>query len=675
MPSIAKSVYEHDNEHDTNMENDECTWYTSKSMIDNDSDMGNLYGYEPCKTILDDTNYCSKSQGKTQRVFPKPIQLATLTCNCVLCAGKLIGNPTIDCEQKWVTNKDVDLYVQKKMQCFDRVMAEKHLESLVAIKNEVDKELESYIDLPTESKAFRERRIRVEREKSVVTFKRTPTMMKTHRRKGGGKGKKGPIVVSNETIQARKAEKRRNRKIIKQKQEEKRKIEFEEKNITTHKIEIPIVVIEPEIVDDDTNTDSENDNDNMDLEYFKIIKANIPKYTKDDIDLNDDIVWKKVPNKKYAKPCPTIKLGLKCGNKKCQYNHIIPTTKSETKLENKPETKSYDDPSKKRTILCNSVIRKVHCRHGTMCRFAHNKEELVITNCSFSNTCVFVTKKNGIYYNNTSKDKVCGRKHLGESIENVYTRLGLDSKPEIKPTPKPEIKSDTKNFVSSFTFSQIVSSTTVKDTIPFSYSSIVANTIIAPPLPTTPPPSLPPKPLLPTTPPPLPTTLPPDIEDDFEIVNSKKQVAICKYYLEGKECPHAKCRFSHGDIMEPKINICKHFTDNKICMHDNCSKSIQEYTYEKAIDILTDENKIAIKKKCTKMCESIVNGIPCRHGTNCRFAHSRDELVIGECFFGTLCKYTKHQGCGIYKNISSYICLFKHPGETKNSYNTRVKTS
>lgn len=67
----------------------------------------------------------------------------------------------------------------------------------------------------------------------------------------------------------------------------------------------------------------------------------------------------------------------------------------------------------------------------------------------------------------------------------------------------------------------------------------------------------------------------------------------------------------------------------------------------------------------------------CRHGAECRFAHSWDQLAKKECSFECDCRYTKHQSGGVYRNVTNpknpdKICTFWHPDETNASWFARM---
>jgi hypothetical protein len=72
----------------------------------------------------------------------------------------------------------------------------------------------------------------------------------------------------------------------------------------------------------------------------------------------------------------------------------------------------------------------------------------------------------------------------------------------------------------------------------------------------------------------------------------------------------------------------------------------------------------------TKMCDSITSGNPCRHKTNCRFAHSLDELNIVECQHGTNCLFIKSHN-GVLYNSEGKFCKCIHPEESRANYFSR----
>ena len=76
----------------------------------------------------------------------------------------------------------------------------------------------------------------------------------------------------------------------------------------------------------------------------------------------------------------------------------------------------------------------------------------------------------------------------------------------------------------------------------------------------------------------------------------------------------------------------------------------------------------------TKLCQSVINKTECKHGKNCRFAHSESELTKKECSYGTRCSFVhlKHSGIYVNKKGRDRICMFSHPGESALNYIERI---
>ena len=106
---------------------------------------------------------------------------------------------------------------------------------------------------------------------------------------------------------------------------------------------------------------------------------------------------------------------------------------------------------------------------------------------------------------------------------------------------------------------------------------------------------------------------------------------------------------------------------------ETVNKKREKASASNVTHIVKDENMARQHLKLTKMCNSIMSGIECRHGKYCRFAHKPEELVISECFFGIKCRYVKCEK-GVYCNTGgSKICSHKHPGESNINYYNRTK--
>lgn len=64
------------------------------------------------------------------------------------------------------------------------------------------------------------------------------------------------------------------------------------------------------------------------------------------------------------------------------------------------------------------------------------------------------------------------------------------------------------------------------------------------------------------------------------------------------------------------------------------------------VAIYNKANSMQTKAK-TQMCRSIQQGIPCKFGSRCSYAHNKEELKVQKCAFGTTCKtrYSKTNPC------------------------------
>ena len=76
------------------------------------------------------------------------------------------------------------------------------------------------------------------------------------------------------------------------------------------------------------------------------------------------------------------------------------------------------------TKLCKFVKEKQPCPHKDNCRFAHSLKQLRVSNCLFQDKCRLVKYENGIM-SNISKTKICEHLHVGETLDNYYSRIGI----------------------------------------------------------------------------------------------------------------------------------------------------------------------------------------------------------------------------------------------------------
>jgi len=96
------------------------------------------------------------------------------------------------------------------------------------------------------------------------------------------------------------------------------------------------------------------------------------------------------------------------------YNHTV-----EQKIE-------VNEVNKTKTEMCKSYGKYI-CPLAEKCRFAHTFDELKILSCYYGNKCFDVEYSSGEYLNrNNMKNRICNKKHAGESIENVHKRIGYN---------------------------------------------------------------------------------------------------------------------------------------------------------------------------------------------------------------------------------------------------------
>ena len=92
---------------------------------------------------------------------------------------------------------------------------------------------------------------------------------------------------------------------------------------------------------------------------------------------------------------------------------------------------------------------------------------------------------------------------------------------------------------------------------------------------------------------------------------------------------------------------------------------------QKAKNILSDKVEISKALTKTKLCDSIRKNVECRHGANCRFAHSVEELVLSPCLFGKKCRFVAYTD-SVYANCSEKKCMHQHPEEELENYYIRT---
>lgn len=190
-----------------------------------------------------------------------------------------------------------------------------------------------------------------------------------------------------------------------------------------------------------------------------------------------------------------------------------------------------------KTRMCISVEKGIKCPHGDKCRFAHSVDELQLPQCMFGCDCRFVQSMGNGLFGNFGTRKVCKFIHTGESKESYYTRTGVKP-PVVKSVSKPVVKPVVKSVVKSVV------------------RPVVKSVVNPPPKGWAVPPKITATPVIEKPVMRMPVECVPCVETSSVTSSISSQssgtIRLCKYVMEGKTCPHKKCRFSHEPMPESK---------------------------------------------------------------------------------------------------------------------------
>ena len=239
-------------------------------------------------------------------------------------------------------------------------------------------------------------------------------------------------------------------------------------------------------------------------------------------------------------------------------------TEAHEKLSDKKEI----EKNLTKTRLCKSLETGEVCRHGLRCRFAHSLDEMVVAKCVFGAECRRINCGVGGCYKNCG-DRVCSFIHPGEDKEEFYVRTGL-KKPTVCVKVSPVKVSPVK--VSPVKVSPVKVWDMAKLTAPVKvveapkelpgegWTQVKMRS---------------------------PTKASPTKASPTK-ASPTKAMRLCDSVAKGIPCRHgANCRFSHS-TQTPTAPV-KYVSPPKA--------------------------------KTVPVCETVALGIPCRHGARCRFSH------------------------------------------------------
>ena len=107
---------------------------------------------------------------------------------------------------------------------------------------------------------------------------------------------------------------------------------------------------------------------------------------------------------------------------------------------------------------------------------------------------------------------------------------------------------------------------------------------------------------------------------------------------------------------------------------ERCQDGHQHCQRGEAYNALSNKTELGAHLAKTRMCNSVEKKETCRHGGNCRFAHSLEELVTRNCFFKDECRFVRFEN-GKLVNNGRDICRNKHPHESQDEFIERVGLS
>jgi hypothetical protein len=167
-----------------------------------------------------------------------------------------------------------------------------------------------------------------------------------------------------------------------------------------------------------------------------------------------------------------------------------------------------------------------------------------------------------------------------------------------------------------------------------------------------------------------------DREEMDELTAIVKEKIVAKEEEENKKCENEKVVVEKVEIKVVKRKTKRVVIEMQVGVPYMEQKRQGDEVYDercKAFEIIADKNEMEKRFTKTRMCDSIINGQKCRHGTRCRFAHNGQELKIRECTFGKKCKFVKCTRGGYINKMGKFnkVCNCIHPDETDVNYNQR----
>ena len=347
-------------------------------------------------------------------------------------------------------------------------------------------------------------------------FAKNGSRMFGHRRNGGGK-RRAKAKIDLEAIKARRAHHRKEVKENKKKEEDQRHESF--KNYVPDPNIVDIDFIKDEVLEDWELIEE-------DLDLTKQRHIVLQKITdKEQMEKEQELKNKKEEEKKerlrnFRSMALKMKIfqSWKISKNQNDWNVVCHSVRSQgfnhsvrsQGFNHSVRSQGFNDLTDHRTMekklkktrMCKFIAKNQVCKFGNKCHFAHSLSELEISECFFKHRCRYVrcvASSEKMVYINTYDSKICKHMHPEENINSYYQRINPQL--YIHATTPPRFQPPPPRFQPQPPKSK-----------QFSWGPVVE---------------------LPS----IPASIP------HKNLSKTRQ---CKYFAQGKHCPHKICRFIHA---------------------------------------------------------------------------------------------------------------------------------
>lgn len=350
-----------------------------------------------------------------------------------------------------------------------------------------------------------------------------------------------------------------------------------------------------------------------------------------------------------------------------------------------------------KTRMCSSVLNGTTCPHGVgRCRFAHSQDELAIRACLNGSSCKFVTYENGKIENNTHVVKVCMFLHPYEMKEDYKVRVTgrrvVEKKVEKKTEKKVEKvekkiekvekkvekvdkerktpeelqkQKEEKNYRALVRFAEKQFLEEVRreeqekaqvfiedDDTPVSWEDALDEPVVVKTIA---------KPVV-STPSPVVTPSTPVIVKPIPVTPSSTPIKTVSPVIVAP-VQTSTIKLTQAVSLKP-IEIVK----------STPSPSPSTSSSPSPIPSVVSSAAASTKAKHSSICRTVEAGNKCPYGDRCLFAHYLEDFEPKLCNFGRNCRFVIMDSDTFVNNpCKDRPCFFRHEGESRDNYFTRVK--